>query len=62
MENELTLFDNEIAGTDEEKFTTRQLAEQLNMDGKPCAYTRIFVTEKGLVWLAKFVDNSENKI
>ena len=32
-------------------------------DGKPCAYTRIFVTEKGLVWLAKkFVDNSENKI
>lgn len=34
MENELTLFDNEIAGTDEEKFTTRQLAEQLGTSPK----------------------------
>lgn len=37
--------------------------EPFMRDGKPCAYTRIFVTEKGLVWLAKkIVDNSENKI
>lgn len=34
MENELTLFDNDIAKTTEEKITTRQLAEQLGTSPK----------------------------
>jgi phage antirepressor YoqD-like protein len=57
MENELTLFGNEVAGTDEEKFTTRQLAEQLNMDvktvrenGKKCFPNKVFENGKTTYW------------
>ena len=57
MENELTLFDNEIAKTTEEKFTTRQLAEQLNMDvktvrenGKKCFPGKVFENGKTTHW------------
>lgn len=57
MENELTLFDNEVVGTDEEKFTTRQLAEQLNMDvktvrenGKKCFPNKVFENGKTTYW------------
>jgi len=57
MENELTLFDNEVVGTDEEKFTTRQLAEQLSMDvktvrenGKKCFPDKVFENGKTTYW------------
>jgi phage antirepressor YoqD-like protein len=57
MEKELTLFGNEVVGTDEEKFTTRQLAEQLNMDvktvrenGKKCFPDKVFENGKTTYW------------
>lgn len=57
MENELTLFDNELAGTDEEKFTTRQLAEQfgtrpnvITENGKKCFPNKEIENGKTTYW------------
>lgn len=58
MENELTLFGNELTGTAfSEKFTTRQLAEQLSMDvktvrenGKKCFPDKVFENGKTTYW------------